>query len=125
MPSEIWKILTNYHLKIRQSAVNVDKIKNPAKVRLKHCGTTSMFAHRMLMLTSQSHPNEKQTNAARQQKSLQDLGFKKADASLIRQETKEELIARILLRQNIALSFVEDPGVKQIFADGEKSRKNS
>jgi hypothetical protein len=42
-----------------------------------------------------------------------------------RQETKEELIAGILLRQNIALSFVEDPGVKQIFADVEKSRKNS
>jgi hypothetical protein len=73
----------------------------------------------------QSHPKEKQKKEAQQQKSLQELGFKKADASARRQETKEELIAGILLRQNIALPFVEDPGVKQIFADAYPDLKVS
>jgi hypothetical protein len=125
MPSKssaIW----NYFDKLPNDSAKCLKcrqILNPGKGSTKglwdHLKSCSPNAH------AQSHPQEKQKNEARQQKSLQDLGFKKADASLRRQETKEELIAGILLRQNIALSFVEDPGVKQIFADAYPDLKVS
>jgi hypothetical protein len=123
MRSEIWEYFDKLPSKDSAKCRKCGQIKKSGKSSTKalwdHLNVCSPNAY------AQSHPKEKQKKEAQQQKSLQDLGFKKADASLRRQETKEELIAGILLRQNIALSFVEDPGVKQIFAEAYPDLKVS
>lgn len=63
------------------------------------------------------HPKYANKIEIDKQQNLLGLGFNKVDPAIQRQKQKEELVAGIVLRQNAALSFVEDVGVKQMFKD--------